>query len=72
MSPSIKTRSGKHVNLGIQELAVGLGYKVVNPLQNAAFSKEDPLPESIREATSFFDSDERHLVGREITIFQKA
>jgi tRNA G10 N-methylase Trm11 len=72
VSPSIKTRSAKPVNLNLREIAERLGFKTVNPLAKAMFSKDNPLPESIREAHSFFDVDERHLVGREITILQKA
>jgi tRNA G10 N-methylase Trm11 len=72
VTPSIKTRSGKSVNLGIKEMAERVGFKIVNPLANAAFSKDNPLPEPIREAASFFDVDERHLIGREITLLQKA
>jgi len=72
VTPSIKTRSGRSVNLGIKEMAEQLGFKTVNPLANVAFSEDNPLPESIRAAVSFFDVDEHHLVGREITLLQKA
>jgi tRNA G10 N-methylase Trm11 len=71
VSPSIKTRSAKPVNLNLREIAERLGFKTVNPLASAVFSMDNPLPESIRGAQSFFEVDERHLVGREITILQK-
>jgi tRNA G10 N-methylase Trm11 len=70
VTPFIKTRSGKPVTMDIQGIAQRVGFKVVRPFEKTVFVKaaaDFPL----REFSSFVDVDERHKIGREISIFQK-
>ena len=70
VTPYVKTRSGKPVRMNIQEIALSAGFHPVKPYQKPFFSENKPvLP--LSEASSFIDVDERHKIGREISILQK-
>jgi len=70
VTPYVKTRSGKPVRMNIQEIALSAGFHPVKPYQKPFFSENKPvLP--LSDASSFIDVDERHKIGREISILQK-
>jgi tRNA G10 N-methylase Trm11 len=70
VTPWIKTRSGKAATLDVQRIASRIGYRVARPFEKVAFVMEAKnFP--IRELSTFIDVDERHKIGREITLFQK-
>jgi tRNA G10 N-methylase Trm11 len=71
VSPFVKTRSGKPVTMRIEDKAADAGFKRVQLLQRCVFAENIVAPESLTAMTSFIDSDERHLIGREIHVFQK-
>jgi tRNA G10 N-methylase Trm11 len=71
VSPYIKTRSGKPVTMRIEDKAAEVGFKRVQLLQRCVFAENIVAPEALTAMTSFIDSDERHLIGREIHVFQK-
>jgi len=70
VTPYVKTRTGKPVRMNIQEIALKAGFQPVKPYQKPFFEENEPLP-PLSEASSFIDVDERHKIGREISIFQK-
>ncbi len=70
VTPYVKTRSGKPVRMNIQEIATNAGFQPVKPYHKPFFGENKPVP-PLSEASSFIDVDERHLIGREISIFQK-
>lgn len=70
VTPYVKTRSGKPVRMNIQEIATKAGLQPVKPYQTPFFAENKPVP-PLSEAFSFIDVDERHKIGREISIFQK-
>jgi tRNA G10 N-methylase Trm11 len=70
VTPYVKTRSGKPVRMNIQEIATNSGFQPVKPYQKPFFTENKPVP-PLSEASSFIDVDERHKIGREISIFQK-
>lgn len=71
VTPYVKTRAGKPVRMNIQEIAIEAGFQPVKPYQKPFFEENTPVP-PLSEASSFIDVDERHKIGREISIFQKA
>ncbi len=70
VTPYVKTRSGKPVRMNILEIATNAGFQPVKPYQKPFFGENKPVP-PLSEASSFIDVDERHMIGREISIFQK-
>jgi tRNA G10 N-methylase Trm11 len=70
VTPYVKTLSGKPVKMNIQELSLRAGFQPAKPYQKTFFAENKPLP-PLSEASSFIDVDERHKIGREISIFQK-
>ena len=70
VTPYIKTRSGKPVTMNIQEMALAAGLEVFRPFDGVAFV-EDAKDFPIKDLAYFVDVDERHKIGREISVFQK-
>jgi tRNA G10 N-methylase Trm11 len=70
VTPYIRTRSGKPVRMNIQEIAKNAGYLTVRPFEHVAFV-ESAQDFPLKEMSAFIDMDERHKIGREITVFQK-
>ena len=71
VTPFIKTRSGNPVTMNIRSMAESVGLKTIKPFENVAFV-EDAAGFPLKDFTSFVDVDERHKIGREINVFQKA
>jgi tRNA G10 N-methylase Trm11 len=71
VSPHIKTRSGQQVSMRIGKKATEIGFKTVFPFKRSIFADDTVANEELIEMASFVDSDERHKIGREISIFQK-
>jgi tRNA G10 N-methylase Trm11 len=70
VTPFVKTRSGKPVTMNTEELAQSAGFETVKPFDAVAFVGEaSSFP--LREMSCFVDVDERHKIGREISIFKK-
>jgi tRNA G10 N-methylase Trm11 len=70
VTPFIKTRSGQPVTMKIDEMAHDVGFDAVKPFEPVCFvgaAKDFP----IRETSGFVDVDERHKIGRAISIFRK-
>ncbi len=70
VTPFIKTRSSKPVTMNIQEMAQHVGFRTVKPFEKTVFVKS-AADFPLRNLTSFVDVDEKHKIGREISIFQK-
>jgi tRNA G10 N-methylase Trm11 len=70
VTPYIRTRSGKFVSMGIGKLAEEVGFETVTPFADVAFVGE-AADFPLHELASFVDVDERHKIGREISIFHK-
>jgi len=70
VTPYVKTRSGKPVTMNIQEMALGVGFETVKPFGKVAFVS-DAADFPLRDLSCFVDVDERHKIGREISIFKK-
>jgi tRNA G10 N-methylase Trm11 len=71
VSPYVKTRSGKPVTMRLEEKAMNVGFKRVHPFHREIFGENGEVREDLVEMASFVDAEERHLIGREIHIFQK-
>jgi len=71
VSPHIKTRSGQQVSMRIGKKAVELGFKTAFPFKRTIFAENTAATEELATMASFVDSDERHKIGREISILQK-
>jgi tRNA G10 N-methylase Trm11 len=71
VAPYIKTRSGKPVNMGIEEKALETGFEKVDPFKRERFAEASMVPEKLMTMASFVDVEERHKIGREIHVFQK-
>jgi len=70
VTPFIKTRSNKPVTMNIQSMAKEVGFEPVRPFEKTAFVKSaSTFP--LRDLTSFIDMDERHKIGRQISVFKK-
>jgi tRNA G10 N-methylase Trm11 len=70
VTPYIRTRSSKFISMGIDKLAQEVGFEVVKPFAGVQFV-EEATDFPLRELASFVDVDERHKIGREISIIQK-
>ena len=70
VTPFIKTRSGKPVTMNIGEMAQSVGFEPVKPFEKVAFVGE-AADFPLRDRASLVDVDERHKIGREISIFKK-
>jgi tRNA G10 N-methylase Trm11 len=70
VTPFVKTRSGKPVTMNIQEIALSVGFETVTPFGEVAFVS-DAADFPLRDLSGFIDVDERHKIGREISIFKK-
>ncbi|MFB3889239.1 MAG: methyltransferase domain-containing protein [Candidatus Bathyarchaeia archaeon] len=70
VTPYIKVRSGKPGTMNIREIAADAGFEVVEPFRDVVFA-ESAAEFLLRQMSSFVDIDERHIVGREIRVFQK-
>jgi tRNA G10 N-methylase Trm11 len=70
VTPFVKTRSGKPVTMNIQRIAQSVGFLPVKPFEKVAFVK-DAADFPLRDLTSFIDVDERHKIGREISVFMR-
>ncbi len=70
VTPYIKTRSGKAATMGIQEIARKIGFEVVQPFADITFV-EDAADFPLRDLSSFVDVDERHKIGRQVSLFRK-
>jgi tRNA G10 N-methylase Trm11 len=71
VTPYIRVRLGKPARMDIRRMAESVGFTTVKPFSETAFV-ESAADFPLREMTSFIEVDERHMVGREITVFQKA
>ena len=69
VTPYVKTRVGKPVRMKIEEMATKVGFQPERLYQKDVFENK-PVP-PLSDASSFMDVDERHIIGREISIFQK-
>jgi len=70
VTPYIKVRVGKPVRMEIQRMAENVGFTTVKPFSATAFV-ESAADFPLRDMMAFIEVDERHMVGREITVFQK-
>ncbi len=71
VAPYLKTRSGQIVTMNIEEKAKKIGFKRIFPFQKENFEKISPEKEEILNINSLVDTNKRHIIGREINIFQK-
>jgi hypothetical protein len=71
VSPYVKTRSGQPVTMRVKEKALAVGFKRVYPFQKRVFAEETADSEALTAMVSVVDVEERHIIGREIHIFQK-
>ncbi len=69
VTPYVKTRIGKPVRMAIENMAITAGLQPVRLYQKDVFESKPVPPLSV--ASSFMDVDERHIIGREISIFKK-
>ena len=56
--------------MNIQSIAQSIGFVPVKPFEKVAFVK-DAAGFPLRDFNSFVDVDERHKIGREISVFMK-
>ena len=70
VTPYIKVRVGKPVRMEIQRMAENVGFTTVKPFSATAFV-ESAADFPLRDMMAFIEVDERHKVGREISVFQK-
>jgi signal transduction histidine kinase len=71
VSPYVKTRSGQPVIMRLEEKALAVGFKRVQPFQREFFAEESVGSEKLMALVSLVDVEERHKIGRELHIFQK-
>ncbi|MCW4046231.1 MAG: hypothetical protein NWE99_01520 [Candidatus Bathyarchaeota archaeon] len=71
VSPYVKTRSGQPVTMRVEEKALAVGFKRVYPFQKENFAGDPVGLEELTAMASLVDVEERHLIGREIHVFQK-
>jgi tRNA G10 N-methylase Trm11 len=71
VSPLIKTRSGQHISMRIGEEAAKFGFKTVLLFRREVFEENVCEIERLMNVTRFRDADQRHKVGREISVLQK-
>ncbi len=72
VSPYVKTRSGQPVTMRLEEKALAVGFKRVQPFQKRFFAEESTRSEKLTAVASLVDVEERHKIDREIHIFQKS
>ncbi|MCW4018693.1 MAG: hypothetical protein NWF00_08485 [Candidatus Bathyarchaeota archaeon] len=70
VTPYVRTRSGKFVTIGIDGLAQRAGFEAVKPFDEVEFVGE-AVAFPLKDLAAFVDLDERHKIGREISILQK-
>ena len=70
VTPYIIARSGQAVTMPIGEKTQKAGFKQIHPFSKEAFSEKISAQE-LTELASLIEVDERHMIGREIHIFQK-
>jgi tRNA G10 N-methylase Trm11 len=71
VTPYIVTRSGQAVTMPIGQKLESLGFKRVQPFTADMFDGQVKGCEELLELHSLVEMDERHLIGREIHIYQK-
>jgi tRNA G10 N-methylase Trm11 len=71
VSPYVKTRTGQPVTMRLEEKALAVSFRRVQPFQREFFAEESAGSEKLTAITSIVDVEERHKIGREIHIFQK-
>jgi tRNA G10 N-methylase Trm11 len=71
VSPYVKTRSGQPVTMQVEEKAVAVGFKSVQPFRRDFFAEESAGSERLTDMVSLVDVEERHKIGRELHVFQK-
>jgi tRNA G10 N-methylase Trm11 len=70
VTPYIRTRGGRFVSMDIDKLAKEAGFETVKPFEEAPFVGE-AADFPLKNLSSFGDVDERHKIGRKISLFQK-
>jgi tRNA G10 N-methylase Trm11 len=71
VSPYVKTRSGQPVTMRVEEKALAVGFKRVYPFQKEFFAGENAGSGKLKAMVSLVDVGERHIIGRELHVFQK-
>jgi hypothetical protein len=57
--------------LAVEEKAVSVGFKRVFPFREKVFAGDVVVKEELAGMCAFVDAEERHIIGREIHVFQK-
>jgi tRNA G10 N-methylase Trm11 len=70
VTPYIRTRSCKPVTMNVWEMARDVGFEAAQPFGGVSFVG-DASNYPLREMASFVDLDERHKIGRQISVFRK-
>ncbi len=70
VTPYIRTREGKPETMRIAQMAEDAGFEAVQPFAGVAFVN-DAADFPLRDVASFVDLDERHKIGRQISVFRK-
>lgn len=71
VTPYIVARSKQVVTMPIKEKAESVGFKLVKPFSPEIFAKTATGTEVLTDLESLVEVDSRHLIGREIHVFQK-
>jgi tRNA G10 N-methylase Trm11 len=71
VAPYVRTRSGRAVVMAVEEKAVSVGFKRVCLFREKVFAEDVRVKEELAEMCAFVDAEERHIIGREIHVFQK-
>jgi tRNA G10 N-methylase Trm11 len=71
VTPYIITRSGQAVAMPIGAKLESYGFKKVQPFSPEMFTLEISGAEELTNAASLVEVDERHMIGREIHIYEK-
>jgi tRNA G10 N-methylase Trm11 len=72
VTPCFQTRSGEPVETRFAQKAEEIGFMRVLPFKREFFAKEGEAENKLAGLSSLVDIAERHKVGREIHVFQKA
>ncbi len=70
VTPYIRTRAGKPETMPIAQMAENAGFEEVKLFAGVAFV-DDAADFPLRNLASFVDLDERHKIGRQISVFRK-
>jgi tRNA G10 N-methylase Trm11 len=70
VTPFIKTRSGKPVTMNIEAAAKSIGFEIVMPFSSVLFV-EAAAGFPLVDLDYFVDVDEKHKVGRKISVLRK-